>query len=93
MALDGQTPPAVAMRTTVLVFRTESTNADETVVVVLVLHVVYGYRVTSKDDKYLSLAEECVDILSNRIASGGGIWPVDVFPFCKSFGDGSSIRI
>ena len=40
MALDGQTPPAVAMRTTVLVFRTESTNADETVVVVLVLHVV-----------------------------------------------------
>ncbi len=29
------------------------------------------------------LAEECVDILSNRIASGGGIWPVDIFPFRK----------
>ncbi|CAL1711055.1 unnamed protein product [Somion occarium] len=49
----------------------------------LVLHVVYGYRVTSKDDKYLHLAEECIDILSNRIASGGGIWPVDVLPILK----------
>ncbi|KAI0075610.1 cytochrome P450 [Panus rudis PR-1116 ss-1] len=53
----------------------------------LVLHVVYGYRVTSKDDKYLMLAEECVDILSNRIASGGGIWPVDIFPFLKYLPD------
>jgi len=26
------------------------------------------------------MAEECVDILSNEIASGGGIWPVDFFP-------------
>lgn len=51
----------------------------------LVLHVVYGYRVTSKDDKYLHLAEECIDILSNRIASGGGIWPVDVLPIRTPF--------
>lgn len=26
------------------------------------------------------MAEDCVDILANEIASGGGIWPVDVFP-------------
>ena len=31
----------------------------------------------------LILGQECVDILSNKIASGGGIWPVDVFPFRK----------
>ncbi|RPD65433.1 cytochrome P450 [Lentinus tigrinus ALCF2SS1-6] len=49
----------------------------------LTLLVVYGYRVTSNDDLFVNLAEECVDILSNRIASGGGIWPVDVFPFLR----------
>ncbi|KAH9853930.1 cytochrome P450 [Lenzites betulinus] len=49
----------------------------------LTLLVVYGYRVTANDDPFLALAEECVDILSNHIASGGGIWPVDVFPFLK----------
>ncbi|EIW62160.1 cytochrome P450 [Trametes versicolor FP-101664 SS1] len=49
----------------------------------LTLLVVYGYRVTANDDPFLNLAEECVDILSNHIASGGGIWPVDIFPFLK----------
>ncbi|KAI0352715.1 cytochrome P450 [Trametes cingulata] len=49
----------------------------------LTLLVVYGYRVTSNSDPYLKLAEECVDILANRITSGGGIWPVDVLPFLK----------
>ncbi|EMD36507.1 hypothetical protein CERSUDRAFT_115561 [Gelatoporia subvermispora B] len=49
----------------------------------LTLLTIYGYRVTSKDDKFLALADDCVDILSNRIASGGGIWPVDIFPILK----------
>ncbi|KAI0366428.1 cytochrome P450 [Pilatotrama ljubarskyi] len=49
----------------------------------LTLLVVYGYRVTSNNDPFLNLAEECVEILSNRITSGGGIWPVDVFPSLK----------
>jgi hypothetical protein len=49
----------------------------------LTLSVVYGYEVVSNEDKYLGLAEECVGLLANRIASGGGIWPVDVFPFLK----------
>ncbi|CDO74150.1 hypothetical protein BN946_scf185043.g200 [Trametes cinnabarina] len=49
----------------------------------LTLLVVYGYRVVSNDDPFLTLAEDCVEIISNRIASGGGIWPVDVFPFLK----------
>ncbi|KAG1880198.1 cytochrome P450-like protein [Suillus subluteus] len=35
------------------------------------------------DDPFLTIAEECVDILANRIASGGGIWPVDIFPALK----------
>ncbi|KAG2120164.1 cytochrome P450 [Suillus cothurnatus] len=46
----------------------------------LTLLVVYGHQVKSNDDSFLNLAEECVDILANHIASGGGIWPVDVFP-------------
>ncbi|KAI0764993.1 cytochrome P450 [Fomes fomentarius] len=49
----------------------------------LTLSVVYGYSVTSNDDPLINLAEECVDILSNHIASGGGIWAVDVFPFLQ----------
>ncbi|KAI0643677.1 cytochrome P450 [Trametes meyenii] len=49
----------------------------------LTLLVVYGHRVTSNDDPFLTLAEECVDILSNRITSGGGVWLVDVLPFLR----------
>ncbi|KAG1814714.1 cytochrome P450 [Suillus subaureus] len=49
----------------------------------LTLLVVYGHQVKSNDDPFLNLAEECVDILANRIASGGGIWPVDIFPALK----------
>lgn len=48
----------------------------------LTLAVVYGYHVTSSNDEYLMLAEECLDLLSNRI-SGGGLWLVDIFPFLK----------
>ncbi|KAK7052512.1 cytochrome P450 [Favolaschia claudopus] len=46
----------------------------------LTLSVVYGYEAVTNTDKFLTLGEECVDILSNKIASGGGIWPVDIFP-------------
>lgn len=45
--------------------------------------MVYGHEVKSNDDKFLSMAEKCVWVLSNRIASSGGIWPVDIFPFLK----------
>lgn len=46
----------------------------------LTLSVVYGYEPAATNDKFLDLAGECVDLLANRIASGGGIWPVDIFP-------------
>jgi hypothetical protein len=46
----------------------------------LTLSVVYGYEAVSNEDEFLYLAEECVNLLSNRIASGGGIWLVDIFP-------------
>ncbi|KXN84122.1 O-methylsterigmatocystin oxidoreductase [Leucoagaricus sp. SymC.cos] len=46
----------------------------------LTLSVVYGYEAKSNEDRFLQLAEECVDLLANRIASGGGIWPVDIIP-------------
>ena len=46
----------------------------------LTLSVVYGYEVKSSEDELLQLAEECVDLLANHIASGCGIWPVDIIP-------------
>ncbi|KAJ7202062.1 cytochrome P450 [Mycena pura] len=49
----------------------------------LTLSVVYGYEAAEHNDKFLNLGEECVDLLSNKIASGGGIWPVDIFPTLK----------
>ncbi|KAJ7439114.1 cytochrome P450 [Mycena latifolia] len=49
----------------------------------LTLSVVYGYEAAETNDKFLNLGEECVDLLSNRITSGGGIWPVDIFPSLK----------
>ncbi|KAG2738370.1 cytochrome P450 [Suillus brevipes Sb2] len=49
----------------------------------LTLLVVYGHQVKSNDDPFLNLAKEYVDILANHIASGGGIWPVDIFPALK----------
>ncbi|EAU86925.2 cytochrome P450 [Coprinopsis cinerea okayama7 len=47
----------------------------------LTLNIVYGYEVTSNEDEYLMMAEECVGILANEIASAGGVWAVDVMPF------------
>ncbi|KAF5367716.1 hypothetical protein D9758_009835 [Tetrapyrgos nigripes] len=46
----------------------------------LTLSVVYGYQAADHEDAFLKLAEECVDLLANKIASGGGIWPVDIIP-------------
>ncbi|KAJ7143734.1 cytochrome P450 [Mycena epipterygia] len=62
----------------------------------MTLSVIYGYEATSNSDKFLNLGEECVDILSNRIASGGGIWPVDIFPSLKhlpTWAPGSGFKI
>jgi cytochrome P450 len=49
----------------------------------LTLSVVYGYKALSSNDPYLVLAEECMDLLANKMASGPGIWPVDVFPILQ----------
>ncbi|KAF9061331.1 cytochrome P450 [Rhodocollybia butyracea] len=51
----------------------------------LTLSVVYGYTIPTSytqvvHDKFLDMAENCVDLLSNKIASGGGIWLVDILP-------------
>ncbi|KAF7304355.1 Cytochrome P450 [Mycena chlorophos] len=50
----------------------------------LTLSVVYGYEPALQNDKFLALGEESVDLLANKIASGGGIWPVDIFPALKN---------
>lgn len=44
------------------------------------MSVVYGYEAAPYEDEFLALAEESMIILSRNIASGGGVWPVDVFP-------------
>ncbi|KAF9043019.1 cytochrome P450 [Panaeolus papilionaceus] len=55
----------------------------------LTLSVVYGYEPSEiGKDEFLDMAEECVNILSNKIASGGGIWLVDVFPSLQYLPDG-----
>ncbi|KAF9479201.1 cytochrome P450 [Pholiota conissans] len=62
----------------------------------LTLSVIYGYQASAPgtkaihapadgkdpedEDPFIRLAEECVNILSEKIASGGGVWPVDVLP-------------
>lgn len=46
----------------------------------LTLAVIYGYEPAQTNDQFLDMAEDCVDVLANEVTSGGGIWPVDVFP-------------
>jgi len=48
----------------------------------LTLSVVYGYEAKTINDPFLTLAEESVNILAH-IASGGGVWPVDIVPALK----------
>ncbi|KDR68214.1 hypothetical protein GALMADRAFT_105117 [Galerina marginata CBS 339.88] len=49
----------------------------------ITLAVVYGYPVSSSSDEYLLLAEEYMGLLSNEIASGTGLWLVDMVPALK----------
>jgi hypothetical protein len=46
------------------------------------LSIIYGYQVQSSDDKFLVLAEQCLDLLANDMA-GSGLWSVDVLPFLR----------
>ncbi|KAF5384354.1 hypothetical protein D9615_003159 [Tricholomella constricta] len=49
----------------------------------LTLSVIYGHKVVSRDDEFLILAEESMNLLANKLAPGPGIWPVDIFPFLR----------
>ncbi|KAH9919494.1 cytochrome P450 [Epithele typhae] len=49
----------------------------------LTLLIVYGYRVISAADRLLDMADEALDILSNRIAAAGIVWIVDLIPALK----------
>lgn len=53
----------------------------------LVLLVIYGYEAVSENDEILKQGEDSCDLLANEVASGGGIWPVDVFPFLQHLPD------
>ena len=47
----------------------------------LTLSVVYGYKISDpKNDEFLTMADEQVELLANKIAGGGGLWPVDLVP-------------
>ena len=48
----------------------------------LTLLIVYGYRVLSNKDWLLEMADEGLEILSNRIAAAGIVWMVDLIPAC-----------
>ncbi|KAJ7438738.1 cytochrome P450 [Mycena latifolia] len=49
----------------------------------LMLSVLYGYKATTNDDEFLRLAGECIEFFANEVASGSGVWPVDIFPLLK----------
>ncbi|TBU57403.1 cytochrome P450 [Dichomitus squalens] len=49
----------------------------------LTLLIVYGYRVLSNADRLLEMADESLELLSNRIAAAGVVWLVDLFPPLK----------
>jgi hypothetical protein len=52
----------------------------------LTLSVIYGYEIkNARTDPFLKLADECVDLLANKIAGGGGLWLVDIFPSLQYF--------
>lgn len=44
--------------------------------------VLYGHKITSADDRFMKLAAESTEVLSNKLVTGGGVWAVDIFPFC-----------
>ena len=46
--------------------------------------VLYGHKVTSADDRFMKLAAESTEVLSNKLVTGGGVWAVDIFPFRAS---------
>jgi len=49
----------------------------------LTLLVLYGHKVTTSDDKFMHLASESMEVLSNKLVTGGGVWLVDVLPFLR----------
>lgn len=49
----------------------------------LTLLILYGHKVTSSDDRFMHLAADSMEIISNKLVTGGGVWLVDVLPFRK----------
>ncbi|KZP11706.1 cytochrome P450 [Athelia psychrophila] len=61
----------------------------------LTLFVIYGHQVRSSNDVFLAMAENCVRLLSNRIANPGTLWAVDIVPalrFLPSWLPGMSFK-
>ena len=46
--------------------------------------VLYGHKVASAEDRFMKLAAESTEVLSNKLVTGGGVWAVDIFPFRAS---------
>jgi cytochrome P450 len=49
----------------------------------LTLMLLYGYKATSADDRFMKLAADSTEVLSNKLVTGGGVWAVDIFPFLR----------
>ena len=37
----------------------------------------------SSDDELVKIAEEVLEVISNKIAAGTKVWAVDIFSFCE----------
>lgn len=44
--------------------------------------VLYGHKPASDDDRFMKLAAESTEVLSNKLVTGGGVWAVDMVPLC-----------
>ena len=44
--------------------------------------MLYGHKPASDGDRFMKLAAESTEVLSNKLVTGGGVWAVDIFPFC-----------
>jgi len=84
--------PLIESQTRIFLRRFVTDSSDYTSAIrryagALTLQFVYGYEVKRENDEFLESAEHCVDLLANKLTSGGGMWPVDIFPFLQNLPD------
>ena len=60
--------------------------------VAIIVRIVYGVEIRDDDGsmKFLELEEDTTELLANEITSRGGVWAVDMMPWCAYLAAGRS---